>query len=225
MRKFIAAVFMTVSIISVCAAEAKAEQGKAAEKTAEVTSEAAMKKLVEGNKRFVTGKAINPDRDKKRREEIASAQHPFVVILTCSDSRVSPEVIFDQGLGDIFEIRDAGNIVDNVVLGSIEYAVEHLHSPLVVVLGHERCGAVSAAVAGGEIPGHIGAIVEEMKESVEKAKAKGGDIIDNAVYENIDATVKKISESQPVIEELVKSGKVKVVGAYYDLDSGEVKFK
>ncbi len=190
-----------------------------------VTSEQSLKKLVDGNKRYVTGKAVNPDRDKKRREEIAKAQHPFVVILTCSDSRVSPEVIFDQGLGDIFEIRNAGNLVDDVVLGSIEYAVEHLQVPLVVVLGHERCGAVSAAVAGGEVPGHISSITEILKNSVEKAKSQKGDTVDIAVNENIDEMVKKILEDKPIMEELIKEGKVKVIGAYYDLDSGEVKFK
>ncbi len=190
-----------------------------------VTSEQSLKKLVDGNKRYVIGKAVNPDRDKKRREEIAKAQHPFVVILTCSDSRVSPEVIFDQGLGDIFEIRNAGNLVDDVVLGSIEYAVEHLQVPLVVVLGHERCGAVSAAVAGGEVPGHISSITEILKNSVEKAKSQKGDTVDIAVNENIDEMVKKILEDKPIMEELIKEGKVKVVGAYYDLDSGEVKFK
>lgn len=194
-------------------------------KSVAVTSEQSLKKLVDGNKRYVTGKAVNPDRDKKRREEIATAQHPFVVILTCSDSRVSPEVIFDQGLGDIFEIRNAGNLVDDVVLGSIEYAVEHLQVPLVVVLGHERCGAVSAAVAGGEVPGHISSLTETLKTSVEKAKTQKGDTVDIAVNENIDEMVKKILEDKPIMEELIKEGKVKVVGAYYDLDSGEVKFK
>ena len=133
----------------------------------------ALQKLIDGNKRFVTGQFALKDLGDARREELVKGQKPFAVILTCSDSRVPPEHIFDQGLGDIFVVRNAGNVVDPVTLGSIEYAVEHLLAPLVVVLGHDYCGAVKAAVDGGEAPGSIGAIIAKLLPSVEKAKATG----------------------------------------------------
>ncbi|MCL6560150.1 MAG: carbonic anhydrase, partial [Firmicutes bacterium] len=148
------------------------------------------------------------------------------VVLACSDSRVPPELLFDQGLGDLFVIRVAGNIVDPDVTGSVEYAVEHLHTPLVVVMGHEKCGAVAATVAGGEAPGSIGALVAKIKPSVEKAKAagaSGADLAEKATDENIKAMITELEKSH-VIKELADHGKVKVLGAKYYLGSGEVKW-
>jgi hypothetical protein len=113
-----------------------------------VSPEAALTRLVEGNKRFVAGSTTHPDQTAERRTETAKGQHPFAIILTCADSRLSPEILFDEGIGDLFVVRNAGNLLDDHVLGSIEYAVEHLHATLIVVLGHTKCGAVSAAVAG-----------------------------------------------------------------------------
>ncbi len=216
---------LLLSLLAVVANFGYSSELKNAKEKEEITAEQALIKLIEGNKRYLNGKSINPNKDKKRREEIAAGQHPFAIILTCSDSRVSPEVLFDQGMGDIFVIRNAGNIVDDVVLGSIEYGAEHLHTPLIVVLGHERCGAISAAVAGGEVQGHIVSITTKLQDSVVKAKEMTGDAVDNCVNININETVKSIEESQPILEELIKKGEVKVVGAYYDLDTGEVKFK
>lgn len=121
----------------------------------------ALARLMEGNARYVSAKLNHPDQTLQRRAEVASGQHPFAIILTCADSRVPPELLFDQGLGDLFVVRVAGNIVDDDILGSIEYGVGELATPLVMVLGHERCGAVKATVEsveqGGEVPGHIGA--------------------------------------------------------------------
>lgn len=182
----------------------------------------AIKILKEGNRRYTQGKSIHPRQTSRRRKELSKGQKPFAVIVGCSDSRVPPEIIFDQGIGDLFVIRVAGNIVDDVALGSIEYAVEHLGTGLVVVLGHSKCGAVSATVQGGEAHGHIGSIVETIKPSVEKAKKQKGDILNNSIKNNVEAVVKSIKTAKPIITRLIKENKLKVVGAYYDIDSGIV---
>jgi carbonic anhydrase len=145
------------------------------------------------------------------------------VIVGCSDSRIPPEILFDQGIGDIFVIRDAGNIVDDVALGSIEYAVDHLGTKLVVILGHSKCGAVTATVQGGEAHGHIGGIVKAIAPAVKKAKGKKGDLTDNAIRANIELVAKQVKTSAPVLAKLVRAGKVKVVGAYYNIDTGLVE--
>ena len=143
--------------------------------------------------------------------------------MSCSDSRVPPEIIFDQGLGDLFVIRLAGNILDDAALGSLEYAVEHLGVKYIMVLGHERCGAVDAAVKGGEIPGHIGSLVKAIQPAVEKVKNLPGDLLDNAVRANVTMVVQQLKSSGPILEELVKKGDLAIAGARYDLDDGEVK--
>jgi carbonic anhydrase len=180
-------------------------------------------KLLEGNARYVKGAMTHPDADAARRAEVAKGQHPFAIILSCSDSRIPPEIVFDQGLGDIFVIRTAGNVVDDIAIGSIEYAAEHLGSPLLVVLGHENCGAVKATVDGGEAPGHIASIVKAIKPAVEKAKGEKGDLVDNSVRENVSMVREKLAESKPLLAEMVEKGKLKVVGARYDLDDGKVE--
>ncbi len=183
----------------------------------------ALKKLIEGNKRFASLKQKHPNQGVRRRAEVSKGQKPFAVIVGCSDSRIPPEILFDQGIGDIFVIRDAGNIVDDVVLGSIEYAVDHLGTRLVVILGHSKCGAVTATVQGGEAHGHVGSIVKAIIPAVKKAKGKKGDLVDNAIRANIDIVTKQVKSSTPVIAKLVRTGKVKVVGAYYDIDTGLVQ--
>ena len=135
---------------------------------------------------------------------------------------MSPELYFDQGLGDLFVIRNAGNILDDHVLGSIEYAVEHLHTPLIIVVGHEKCGAVSAAVAGGHAPGHIASIVESIAPAVEAAKDLPGDKVDNSVSANARRSAQQVCEAQPFLAEALKGGKVKVVAARYELSTGRV---
>lgn len=183
-----------------------------------------VKKLADGNKRYVSSKMIHPDQTSARRIAVANEQHPFAVVLSCSDSRVPPEVIFDQGIGDLFVIRVAGNVVDNASLGSIEYAVEHLNVKLIVVLGHERCGAVGAAVKGGEVPGHIRFLVEAIQPAVEKAKQLPGDVVENAVRTNVQNVVMQLKTSEPVIKEFVHEKKIEIIGARYDLDDGSVTF-
>ncbi len=136
---------------------------------------------------------------------------------------MGPEIVFDQDLGDIFVIRTAGNVVGDIELGSIEYAVDHLHTTLILVAGHERCGAVSAAVEGGHAPGHLPALLNPIMPAVEKTKGQPGDAIDNAVRENVRNVVAQLNAAGPILAEEVKAGKLKVVGARYDLDTGKVE--
>jgi carbonic anhydrase len=175
-----------------------------------------------GNLRYVQHKEQHPDESLARRKELEAGQHPFAVILGCADSRVSPELLFDEGLGDLFVIRVAGNIVDDAVLGSIEYAVEHLGTKLIMVLGHEKCGAVSAAVAGGIAPGHIQAVVSAIQPSVGASAKDPGDKIHNCVIANVRRVAQQVRESEPVLKDAVEKLGVKVVAADYALDSGKV---
>lgn len=185
----------------------------------------ALKTLLEGNKRYVSGHAKGPNRSSARRAELARAQHPIAVVVSCSDSRVPPELLFDQGFGDIFVVRTAGNIVDSIELGSIEYAVDHLGTKLIIVLGHERCGAVTAALQGGEAPGNIKSVVDAIKPAIEKGKARHsghGEVLDTCIISNVKDVAQKIRTTAPILSEKVEDGMLKVVGAYYDLDSGAV---
>lgn len=202
----------------------KADSGKAGEG---VTAVKAKQMLVQGNQRYVSGKLAVKDLSAKRRADlVANGQKPFAVVVTCSDSRVPAELIFDQALGDLFVVRVAGNVVDPIALGSVEYGVEHLKAPLVVVMGHEKCGAVKATVDGGKTEGSIGAIVKKIKPSADKVKksgAKGDALYEKTCDENIQATLADVKNS-PIIKELSKKGEVTVVGAKYSLTSGKVKF-
>lgn len=203
---------------------AEKAHGAPAGKAAGVSADTALTNLKQGNARFAGNALTHPDQTVARRTEVAQGQHPFAVILTCADSRLSPEIIFDQGLGDLFVIRNAGNLLDDMVLGSIEYAVEHLHVQLVVVLGHSKCGAVSAAVAGGEAPGHLKSIVTALSPAASMGQKKPGDAVENTVRIAAKLSAATLSGNEPIIAELVKSGKVKVVAARYDLATGQVEF-
>lgn len=189
--------------------------------------EESFSKLMDGNKRFVTGSLSQKDVGDVRRRELAGGQHPFAIVVTCSDSRVVPEIIFDEGLGDIFVVRVAGNVLDPISLGSIEYAAEHLHAPLLILMGHEKCGAVSAALdATGEPEGNIGAILKKIMPAVKKAKAKGGskdDMLNNAIRENVALSYKDIRAKSPLLKHLIEKGELKVVAGVYHLASGEVE--
>jgi len=186
------------------------------------SNERFVQRLLEGNKRFADGKPSHPNQTFERREHAAKGQHPFAVVVSCSDSRVPPEIIFDQGIGDLFVVRVAGNILDDAGLGSIEYAAEHLHVSLIMVLGHERCGAVEAAVKGGEAPGHIKSLVGAIQPAVEKARGEHGDLAENAMRTNVKMVVDHLKASKPILEHLVHNGTLTVVGARYDLDDGQV---
>lgn len=190
-------------------------------------SQDAIKLLQEGNQRYVAGKILGLDLSAARRNDLfTNGQKPFAVVLCCSDSRVPPELLFNQGLGDLFVVRVAGNIVDPVALGSIEYGAEHLGAPLVVVLGHSKCGAVKATVDGGEAPGSIGALVEKIKPISDKAKAAGvtGDALYTKVEDDNITSVMAEVEKSPIISHLLHAGKLQLVGAKYHIDSGEVVF-
>lgn len=182
----------------------------------------AYKTLMEGNQRFVQGRLTGPHRSADRRTELAQGQRPIATILSCADSRVPAELLFDQGLGDLFNVRVAGNIVTPEVLGSLEYAVELLETPLLMVLGHERCGAVTAAVNRQPVPGHIGDFLDEIQAAVRQTQNLPGDPIDNAVTANIQIQVQQILKQSPLISQRQTTGQVTIVGGRYDLDSGLV---
>jgi carbonic anhydrase len=206
-------------------AHAQAPDGGHAQEAATLTPAADNEQLVEGNARFVSGKTLHPRQDPARRTELATGQHPFAIVLACADSRVGPELLFDQGLGDLFVAREAGNVVDDHTLGSIEYAAEHLHSPLIVVLGHERCGAVAAArdtvAAKGHAEAHIESLVEAIRPAVE---ATAGQDAEATCKANVQNVVHELQTSEPLLHHMVEKGEISVVGAYYDLDTGVVTF-
>jgi carbonic anhydrase len=199
----------------------------AADPASQVSAETAHRRLVEGNARYAAGKHLRLDHS-ARREVTAKGQNPFVIVLGCSDSRVPPEVVFDQGLGEVFTVRVAGNIADDVALGSMEYAVGHFATPLLVVLGHERCGAVAATVdvaKSGAVPGpHIASLVTAIAPAVDATKDMPGDPVENAVNANIRRVVEGLKTSQPVLAAAVAAGKLQIVGAEYQLASGKVRF-
>jgi carbonic anhydrase len=191
--------------------------------------DAVVKELKDGNARFVAGKSKHPDQTVARRAELAKGQHPKAAILGCADSRVPPELVFDEGLGDLFVVRVAGNVADPIDLGSLEYAVEHLGVGVVVVLGHHSCGAVKATVdASGvlEAQGNIGAILAEIAPAVNQAKATPGKegLVDDAVHANAARTAGALVERSPVLKKAVEEKKLKIVTAVYDLASGKVEW-
>jgi carbonic anhydrase len=199
----------------------------AAAAAGQITAAEAHKRLVAGNARYVAGKPLRLDHS-TRREAVAPAQMPFAIVLGCSDSRVPPEILFDQGLGDLFIIRVAGNIADDLALGSMEYAVEHFATPLIVVLGHERCGAVAATVAvaqsGTMPPPHIASLVAAIEPAVAASKGMPGDAVENAITTHVRQTVAALKASQPVLADAVAHGKLEIVGAEYHLKTGKVGF-
>ncbi|MCB1921604.1 MAG: carbonic anhydrase [Candidatus Competibacteraceae bacterium] len=199
----------------------------------------ALQRLMEGNQRFVANRVINPNRTPQRRAALANSQKPFATILGCVDSRVPPEILFDLGLGDLLVIRSAGEVLDEAVTGSIEFGSFELQIPLIVVLGHERCGAVKAAIEalehggghqGGKkkgehsaVPGDLGYLVQNLRPAIEKARSWGmGDIAENAMRANVSMIVQRLKKS-PVLSAAEESGRLKIVGARYDLDSGAVE--
>ena len=196
-----------------------------------LTADQALATLKEGNAKFLTDSPLRAVQGRERRLEIARGQTPFAVLVSCSDSRVPPEVLFGRGLGELFIVRNAGNTVDTVALGSIEYAIAVLGVPLVVVLGHERCGAVEAALSVVEkntiFPGSLNQMIEPILPAALIARsggAKGDELLDAAVRENVRRVVTRIRNSEPVLMNPIRDGKVKVVGARYDLDDGSVDF-
>jgi carbonic anhydrase len=192
-------------------------------------AESVLAKLLAGNQRFVKGELAHPRRKPDDFVPLAEGQAPLAVIVGCADSRVAPELIFDQGVGDLFVVRVAGNIISGAgasVKGSIEYAVAELGVRLVMVLGHSRCGAVHAAIkhidANDALPGSIGDLVETIKPAVAAVKGRPGDLLDNVIKANVERGVERLRGLEPILAGPVKKGTVKVVGAVYDLRSGQV---
>jgi len=191
--------------------------------------EAVLRDLLEGNARFVEGQLTGPRRKPEDFSSLAEGQYPEAVIVSCADSRVPPEILFDQGVGDLFVVRIAGNVVagtGDVVKGSIEYAVAELSVPLIMVLGHSNCGAVKTAIkhidAHDALPGAINGLVNLIKPAVTAVQGKEGDKLDNAIRANVEADVEQLKTLEPIVAKAVSQGKVKVVGATYDLQSGRV---
>lgn len=205
-----------ISVGGIPQATAVAQQNEA------ISPDAALERLLDGNKRFIQQKSQHPHQSKIRLEEVAQSQHPFATILSCADSRVSGEILFDQGIGDLFDIRIAGNIVTPEALGSIEYAAVELSCPLIMVLGHERCGAVTAAVKGEPLPGLMGTFVKGIKPAINDIKGFSKEAVDKAVVENVKYQVQKMRNSSQLLSQLVDASKLKIVGGRYDLDTAEV---
>lgn len=224
MRKKSIASWSILAALLICTAVAIASGGVSGMKPDE-----ALQKLMDGNKRYVENTmGACAQTNTSLRDGLAKGQKPYAIILSCSDSRVSPEIVFDKTLGEIFVVRVAGNIPDPIVLGSIEYAAEHLGSTLIMVLGHERCGAVTAAVdAKGKPEGNIGAIVKRILPSVKEARKKCKDtdkpkLVECAIDTNVAHVAKSLTSESKVIAHLVREGKLQIVTAKYDLDDGKV---
>ena len=210
-----------------------AEAGKAAVKKHAFEShddaviDGLIQRLKDGNIRFVNGKPSVKNLPKQR-EELTTGQQPYAIILGCSDSRVSPELVFDESLGQLFIVRDAGNVADSVTLGSIEYAAEHLHAKLLIVLGHTSCGAVKATLAGGELPPNIGAIANRISPAANRAKAKHLEEKETALeasIENVREQIDACTWQSTLLRELVEKNELKIVGAIYNLETGKVEFQ
>ena len=193
------------------------------------TPREALQLLIDGNRRFLADEPMPLPTDRRRRLAIAQAQSPFAAYISCSDSRVAPELLFGRGLGELFIIRNAGNTLDTVARGSVEFAVAELGVPLVVVMGHQRCGAVKAACEVVEknrrFPGNIGRMIEPIVPAVLRARGEPGDFVENSVRANVRRTVEELrTASEPMLLDPQRTGKVMVVGAYYALDTGRVDF-
>jgi carbonic anhydrase len=195
-----------------------------------ISASEAVRLLKEGNSRYADGKRQHPRQDRARRAlTAAQGQHPLATVLACSDSRVPAEIIFDQGIGDIFVVRVAGNVAATDEIGSMEYAVDHLATPLVVVLGHTQCGAVTAVMDDAKLPPNIATLVEPIKPAVEKAReanpqAAKDVLLKAAITANVWQAMEDTLRLSPIIREKVRDGQVQVVGALYDLDSGQVQW-
>ena len=200
-----------------------------AEVDAQAAQQAALQGLVDGNGRFVEGKQAPHILGPERRRELAKGQHPQAVVLSCSDSRVPPEYVFDQQLGQVFVVRTAGNVADGVALGSIEYAVEHLGIPVIVVLGHRSCGAVTAAVEAHRTHAHPQGNVAEVLKLVmpavrEAERAKAPDLLNASIENNVALEARALVKRSPILAGRVKAGKLKIIRAVYDLETGKVEF-
>lgn len=193
----------------------------------ELTPRDVLHLLHQGNRRWVSGRLRHPHQSVERREEVAPRQHPLATVFSCIDSRVPPEIVFDRGVGDLYVVRTAAQTNDGLVQGAVEYGSEEARTPLVVVLGHQRCGAVTAAVEalnhGSEVPEHLADVVEALKPAYRAAKHLPGDQIENTILAQIRLTVRHLRHDR-LLEQRIREHRVEAVGAYYSLDTGRVEF-
>jgi carbonic anhydrase len=188
-----------------------------------LSADEVLQKLLDGNQRYAASKMVHPNQTGERRRSLVAGQTPLAAILGCSDSRVPPEIIFDQGLGDLFVMRVAGNVLNDMILGSIEYAVDHLRTPLVMVLGHSGCGAVEAAVSNNHLQGHLVSLASAIQPSVNKTRDEQSDVINNTARMNARRVADQLRRSEPVLAKSVSAGKVGVVAGFYKIDTGIVE--
>ena len=217
--RIVTSIVMTVALLIPFSPATMSTPQKAEQK---ITADSVLAELKSGNEHHVAHRYQHPHESLDRLRELAGGQHPHAEILSCSDSRVPPEIVFDQGLGDLFIVRVAGNVATDTEIGSLEYGAEHLHIPLLVVLGHDSCGAVTAAVEAGPPEGHIAALVNLIKPAVEKSRSMPGDSVSNAVRANVEMVVTQLRSSTPILSELVAHGKLRIVGAVYSIKTGTV---
>src|SRR5215218_2472661 len=210
-----AAMIQTLVTAALCSAAVGAQH-------ASPSADAVLRELKAGNDHHVRKRYQHPHQTAARQRALATTQHPHAIVLSCADSRVAPEIILDQGLGDLFDVRVAGNVASDTELASIEYAALHLHTPLLVVMGHQKCGAVTAAAESGDAEGHLPSLLALIRPAVERARAQSGDLIDNAVRINVENVVRQVRGSTPVLAALVDRGALTVVGSVYSLDTGKI---
>jgi len=197
---------------------------------ANVSPDAALQRLKEGNERFAAGKPERPNSDVARRDDTGrNGQNPFAAVLGCADSRVPTEMVFDRGIGDLFVVRVAGNVADPGQMASLEYAADNLGVPLIVVLGHTKCGAVAAAVDNAALKSHLGELVDRIKPAVETARTDnptltGADFLAAAIRANVRRNMAELTKSSETIRKLSEAGKVKIVGGVYDIETGRVEW-
>jgi carbonic anhydrase len=224
-RRFLSAAAGSVVLSSLPVASALAAGGP----TTSLSADQALTKLKAGNDKYVKAPEVCAADLTRQRGEVAKHQAPWATIVSCADSRVPPELLFGgTGVGELFVARNAGNMVDTATMGTIEYGAAVLGVPLIVVLGHERCGAVAAACEVVEkktkFPGSIGPMVQAIVPAAQAVAGRPGDFVDNAIRESATRTARKIGTDSPIVADLVKKGKVKIVAARYDLDEGRVEF-
>jgi carbonic anhydrase len=210
---------------SACTSPFARSEPALASEPAVTTPDQALQRLLEGNQRYAAAKPTYPNLTVERRTQLAQGQHPFSIVFSCVDSRVPPELVFDRGLGDLFVVRTAGHALDDAVLGSIEYGVAELAIPLILVLGHEKCGAVKAALEAVEhnttAPDRIQTLVRNITPAIEQSKGQPGDALDNAVITNTALMVEQL-KTTPLLMDALGKGQLKILGARYDIDSGTV---
>jgi carbonic anhydrase len=220
MRRTIASARLSVIVVGLLSFVALAAH---AVDNAAPTAEQAWQRLKDGNERFAAGRPIAANVNAARRRHLTAGQHPFAIVLACADSRVPPEIVFNQGLGDLFVVRVAGNVSEPFVLGSIDYAVEHLHVPLIVVLGHDKCGAVAAVLAGTKPAGNLGKLLDEVHLGDHRS-ADHDAALAEGVENNVRHQANMLSQRSHIIQEHVEQHKLKVVSGVYDLATGRLRW-